>query len=92
MDGTIVSGLQFVISRKSVTKKNNKLLDEIEAVKLRIETVQAHFDYQTDPDLIESCVFEMKSLMARYQFLLREAKKNGITCEAASNVGNLYHF
>ena len=46
-----------------------------------IEQVENRFAFETDPDLIESCVYELQSLQARYRYLLRESRMNAIKSE-----------
>ena len=46
----------------------------------QMDAVQQRFQMETDPDLIESCIYELESLRARYRYLLRTARKEGITC------------
>lgn len=46
----------------------------------RMDAVQARFSMETDPDLIEGCIYELESLRAQYRYLLRTARKEGITC------------
>lgn len=36
-----------------------------------------HFNFTSDPDLIESCVYEISSLQCRYNYLLRRVKERG---------------
>lgn len=46
----------------------------------RMDAVQNRFEMETDPDLIEGCIYELESLRAQYRYLLRTARKEGITC------------
>ena len=34
---------------------------------------------ESDSDLIDACIYEMEALRARYRFLLRQAKQEGLT-------------
>lgn len=92
MDGAIAGVFQMVTNRKCKENRENtesKLIAEIETVRQSLETVAAHFESQSDPDLIEACIYETKSLSARYRYLLREAKEVGITRKTSSS---LKHF
>ncbi|MBQ8683179.1 MAG: DUF2508 family protein [Clostridia bacterium] len=53
----------------------------IREVCARLDAVQSRFQQETDPDLIEGCIFEMESLRAQYRYLLRTAKERGIVCQ-----------
>ena len=45
-----------------------------------IDTAQSRFEQETDPDLIEAAIYEMQSLRAKYRYLLRVARTQGIYC------------
>ena len=45
-----------------------------------IDAVQSRFQMESDPDLIEGCIYELESLRAQYRYLLRTARQQGITC------------
>lgn len=53
-----------------------------------IEQVENRFAFETDPDLIESCVYELQSLQARYRYLLRESRVNAIKSEEKYTLWN----
>lgn len=48
------------------------LLDDLGNVKKDIDTILLHLNYQTDPDLIDSYAYQLKSAYMRYKFLLRQ--------------------
>ena len=56
-------------------------IQEIETVYQLLENATNRFEMERDPDLIESCIYEMEALSARYRFLIREAKERGLTCD-----------
>ena len=41
--------------------------------------VQTCFEMETDPELIESYIYEREALLARYRYLLKTAKERGQT-------------
>lgn len=53
-----------------------------------IEQVENRFAFETDPDLIESCVYELQSLQARYRYLLRESRRNDVRSEEKYSLWN----
>ncbi len=63
-------------------KKNNvhsdKILLELEEVKNQLEHAQLLFNSQTNLDLIDSCIYQIDSLEAKYNYLIKEARKKGI--------------
>lgn len=50
------------------------LLDGLAQTRLLIAQAYAGFNSAGDPDLIESYVFEINALQARYSYLLRQVK------------------
>ena len=56
-----------------------KILEEIEDVRIRIDEVGRRFNLFSDGDLIESVIFEERALRARYAYLLRLAKASGVS-------------
>lgn len=79
MEKAISGVIATVFSKKNKSESKLSILDEIQMIKLRLETVSANFESQSDPDLVEACIYEMKSLTARYRYLLREARNQGLT-------------
>lgn len=79
MEGAIVGAFESVLNKKGKVGTKNNLIEEMETVRTKLETATSHFESQSDPDLIEASIYEMKSLSARYRYLLREARQEGIT-------------
>ncbi len=63
---------------KKNSVSNNEILIELAEVKNQLEHAQLLFNLQTDLDLIESCIYQIDSLEAKYNYLLKEARKHGI--------------
>ncbi|WP_040198280.1 DUF2508 family protein [Candidatus Soleaferrea massiliensis] len=61
-------------------KEERELIAELGILKKRIEEVDTRFDLEVDDDLIDACIYEKNSLMARYRHLLKYAKEQGFTC------------
>lgn len=57
----------------------HEVLAAIREVCQALDTVNARFEMESDGDLIESCIYEMEALRARYRYLLRQAKDQGLT-------------
>lgn len=55
-------------------------IEAIREVCQRLDIAQARFSIESDPDLIEDCIYEMESLRARYRYLLRTAREQGLSC------------
>jgi hypothetical protein len=59
-------------------EKPHEVLSSIREVCQQMENVQLRFEMECDSDLIEACIYEMESLRARYRYLLRIAKGEGV--------------
>ena len=53
-----------------------------------IDAAQSRFEQETDPDLIEANIYELQSLRAKYRYLLRTARMQGITCQEKVHLWN----
>jgi len=54
--------------------KDNALIAEINKTKIALEAAYSNFENVVDPDLIDSCIYEMNAVQNRYRFLLKQAK------------------
>ena len=64
------------------------LIEAIREVCAEMDAAQSRFEVETDPDLIESAIFELQSLRARYRYLLRTARLSGVTCQEKVHLWN----
>lgn len=78
MEGVVPYVIHNVFKQKAIENSSTMLLSEIEAVKHGLASATAMFEFQSDPDLVESCIYEIQALTARYRYLLREARRLGI--------------
>ncbi len=58
----------------SVSEEKKKLLSEIEEALSDLRYARKCFEEAHEPEMIEACIYEIKSAEARYSFLLRKAK------------------
>ena len=58
----------------SVSEEKKKLLSEIEEALSDLRYARNCFEEAAEPEMIEACIYEIKSAEARYSFLLRKAK------------------
>ena len=54
------------------------ILKNINHAKKALDIAYNNFDTVTDPDLIDSCIYELKSLQLKYQYLITQAKQMNI--------------
>ncbi|HHU73810.1 MAG TPA: YaaL family protein [Clostridiales bacterium] len=59
---------------KKKPAKEDLLIDEINKTKIALEAAYSNFENVVDPDLIDSCIYEMNAVQNRYKFLLKQAK------------------
>ena len=52
----------------------DKLLQEIKIIKAQLQNASTHFELESDSDLIESTIYEIEALKARYRYLVKSAK------------------
>lgn len=52
------------------------LLEHIEKTKSELDCAYSNFENATDPDLIDSSIYQLQSIQMRYKFLLKCAKRS----------------
>ena len=52
----------------------SELKTSLQNTRLALSQAYAAFDYTSDPELTDSCIFEIRSLQSRMNYLLREIK------------------
>lgn len=88
MEGVLkaVERLPVILREKispTVTDQEEKdsILREIRAVSEKIRCAQSRFDLVCESDLVDSCIYELESLNAKYRFLLQKARQMGVRCQ-----------
>ena len=56
-------------------QERQALLEGLERTKILIHQAYACFNRESDPDLIESYVFEINALQSRYSYLLKRVRE-----------------
>lgn len=59
---------------RALEEERRTLLEGMRQTKLSIDQAYIGFNTTKDPDLIESYVFEINALQARYSYLLRQIR------------------
>jgi hypothetical protein len=62
----------------TMVEDENSILCNIQKVKEALDIVYTNFDFVTEPELVDSYIYEIKSIQLKYQFLLQKAKELGI--------------
>lgn len=60
---------------KKKTSKYDSIVCDIEKTKIAMESAYSNFENVSDPDLIDSYIYELNAMQKRYAFLLRQAKE-----------------
>jgi len=56
-------------------KQTNMLLDDLRKAKEALETAYNGFDNVVEPDLIDCYIYELNSVITRYDYLLEQVRK-----------------
>ena len=62
---------EIIVDRQKMTLREELLL-----ARNALENAYAGFDNATDPDLIDSYIYELNAVMKRYKYLLQKAAEN----------------
>ncbi len=63
-------------------------IEAIREVCAQMTAVESRFSLESDPDLIEGCIYEMEALRAKYRYWLRVARQEGIACREKFHLWN----
>ena len=73
-----------------IMAQQKMLQDEIERVKLEMETAYSNFEQVLDPDLIDCYIYEVNSALKRYRFLLQQAERMQLYEESPMDSSDCY--
>ena len=62
------------------------LIDELTQSKNVLDAAYSCFENATEPDIIDSCIYQVNSAQIRYKFLLEKAKAANLTLAIPLNV------
>ena len=63
-----------------------ELTADLEQARADLALAYRQFDMADDPELVESCIYPIKALKARYNYLLRLIKSHGSGAQAAGGI------
>lgn len=75
---TIQNKIRLAKIKKQEDEKKKDLINDINRVRMEIDSCKARFDLLSDEKLIESLIYEERALYARYSFLLDLAKDRNV--------------
>ena len=62
--------------RKNEPSTYDLLVEYIKKTKSELDCAYSNFENATDPDLIDSSIYQLQSIQMRYKFLLKCAKRS----------------
>lgn len=65
-----------VFKKSNTEPVSNPLLLEIEETKSALSAAYANFENVVEPDLVDSCIYELNAVQLRYKFLLNQLRKS----------------
>ena len=77
-----------VFAKKAARPDPELLTLKAELLEAQGDLAQAYrqFDQALDPELVESCIYQIEALKARYNYLLRLVKSHGSGAQAAGGI------
>ena len=57
-----------------LAEERQQLMEGMAQTRVQLNQAYAEFNAQSDPDLVESCVFAINSLRSRYSYYVRQFK------------------
>ena len=65
------------------TNPDGQLQQELHSTALALKEAYEKFNYVSEPELVEACVYEISALKARYNYLLRCIKERSAQAQQA---------
>jgi hypothetical protein len=65
------------------TSTMEDLADELQQTRLALANAYDKFNFVSDPELVDACIYEIDSLKAKYNYLFRKLKEQDVPCLAA---------
>lgn len=69
-----------------LTYDEKYLLSELTQTKNALDIAYSNFENATEPDIIDSCIYQVNSAQIRYKFLLKKAKEANITIKLGISI------
>lgn len=69
--------LPFFKTEPKTDENYRMLLDDLTQTKNSLDIAYQNFENATDPELIDSCIYEVNAIQMRYKFLLTRVKSYG---------------
>ncbi|MGL5765545.1 MAG: DUF2508 family protein, partial [Sarcina sp.] len=92
MEKVVVNEKEYAQRRKNKVEDRTNIISKevivlsMEETKGELDRLRNSFNFVSDPRLIESIIYKERDAMARYEYLIEQARKQGI------KVGYLYIY
>ncbi len=87
MESAIKNLFESAVSKRKKKQNNEKekLIEEINDLKLKLNAAQNRFEFVSSDSDIESTIYEIESINIRYRHLLRKAKEQNLSISPLDN-------
>ena len=65
--------------KEEISPEDRLLLEELFDTKDELNVIRQRFEYVTEPEMVASCIFELRSAQERYSYLLGRVRDKEIT-------------
>lgn len=87
MANSIITIFQNVIRKKDLlAEERQELIKAADNVRRELNLVHNRLNYTTEPLLIESIIYEIKSLQKKYEYYIRLCKEKGFAADGFKRV------
>ncbi len=69
---------KFAKQKSVVSKEELEILENINKLRISLQTLYQNYEFVIDPNLIDSYIYEMSSLYAKYDYYVKLCKEKGI--------------
>ncbi len=70
--------LKNILFKSEEENPNADVVSELKDLKVQLDNAYTQFQYQTDGDLLDACIYEIQALRSKYGYLLKIAKEKNI--------------
>jgi len=78
---TYISRLRKGNHKTPPPNSRERLIEDMREVKRQLEGNHAFFALESDEDLLDAAIYQREALHARYRYLLRLARENGVEAD-----------
>lgn len=80
----IINNIKLKVCEEGFSNKD-ELLEAIDKVICELEAIRNYFDNVQDPKLVEVAVYTEAAVKAKYDYLIKEAKRLGLNCNIVAS-------